>query len=103
MGTPPQPAGPAPTAGGPSVDFPPSPSAQDLCGFKFPPGLNFTLGFSLPTGGIAFPPKIQLPHLGLALNCQSSNPLAVNANVPYGGGRKPNAPPDPDLLEQGQS
>lgn len=99
MGTPPQPSGPAPGVTA-DVGLPPSPSATDLCGFKFPPTLQFKIGFSLPSGGIQFPPQLPVPHLALALNCNASNPLSVNAGIAWGGGRKPNAPPDPDSEEQ---
>jgi hypothetical protein len=102
VGTPPQPSGPDPGASGPTLALPPSPSASSLCTFKFPPTLQIKLGFKLPSGGIQIPPPLPKPHLGLALNCSSSNPLAVQAGLGWAAGRAPNAPPDPDLQEQAQ-
>jgi hypothetical protein len=98
MGFPPPPDLPAPTpptVGG-SFSTPKLPAIA-LCGFKFPPSLFFIFGFKLPS--IAFPPKIPLPYLHLALNCNLSNPIDVSAGVAYGGGRASNNNPDPDLDE----
>jgi hypothetical protein len=104
MGTAPQPAGAAPTGATASLDFPPSPSASSLCGFKFPPTVALKFSFKLPPLATLSPfPPLPSVHVGLALNCQASNPLDVAKDVPYGGGRQPNAPPDPDLLEQANS
>jgi hypothetical protein len=77
----------------------PSPPAASLCGFSLPKSL-FKFGFKLPA--LAFPPAIPTPYLALGLNCSLSNPLDVSAGLRYGGGRTPNADPDPDLLEQAQ-
>lgn len=68
----------------------------EFCGFKLAltiPGLSF----KLPT--INFPPQIDLFisfDLALGINCNLENPLNVTGGVKFGGGRKPNADPDPD-------
>jgi hypothetical protein len=75
------------------------PSASSICGFTFPPFIFFKFGFHLPF--IGFPPSLPIPHIGLSINCDLSNPLSVNTSVTWGGGRAPNGYPDPDALEQG--
>jgi hypothetical protein len=95
-GPPPGPATSPVTAG-----LAPSPTAASLCGFALP-SLRFKFGFVLP----ALPalPKLPSIHLPLGLNCSQNNPLAVAQSggkpLPYGGGRTPNADPDPDYVEQ---
>jgi|SRR5208282_410025 len=88
---------PAPPAGGPSVAFPPSPTAS-VCGLSL--GLpKFTLGFKLPS--LSFPPAIPIPFIAFKLSCNPTNPVDVTAGLklPFGGGRPNNAPPDPDDQE----
>ncbi len=107
MGFPPPPAGPdpslpvpaAPPGFGPSVGagVTTPPTAAQLCGFKFPPTVFFKFGFVLPPLPFQFPPPLPKVHVGLALNCDLSNPLSVSAGVSFGGGRASNAPADPDL------
>lgn len=102
MGFPPPVDGPPPTPAGVSINVGLTPSlpAVALCGFGIPP-IGFK--FSLSLGGLSFPPAIPIPFLQLALNCDLTNPLSVNAGLAYGGGRTPNADPDPDYAEQAQS
>lgn len=66
------------------VSFPPSPTAADICGFKIPPLFNFSL-----TAVIPFPSfKLPLPFsFALSLKCDLSDP--IDAEVTFGGGRKP--------------
>jgi hypothetical protein len=76
------------------VDFPPSPKAS-ICGFSF--GLpRFKFSFHLPS--IPFPPPLPSFSFGFKLTCSLPNPVDVTAklNLPYGGGRTFNAPPNPD-------
>jgi len=102
MGFPPPPAGPPPTPPGVSLDagLADAPDAKSLCGFKFPPTLFFKFGFVIPSFGIQFPPPLPTIKLSLALNCDLNNPLSVDAGVKWGGGRTPNADPNPDDLDQ---
>ena len=96
MGSPPPKDFPPPTADA-ALDFPPSPTATP-CGFKL--GVpRFSFGFKLPT--IKFPPTLPFPFVALVLSCDPRNPVDVvaSANLPFGGGRTPNAEPDPDLDE----
>jgi hypothetical protein len=67
-----------------SLSFPPSPTAADICGFKFALP-KFSIAFNLP----ALPTlKLPLPFsFSLSLVCDLSNPLAVETS--FGGGRKP--------------
>ena len=59
---------------------------------------KWTLGVSLPPLPIAFPPKF--PPFSLSgffkLSCDPTQPVTVTDNVPWGGGRESNAPPNPD-------
>lgn len=73
-----------------SVEFAPSPTGADLCGFKIP-SFSFNLGFNvnLVLPGIPFP---QIPTL--ALKCDLSDPI----DLEFGGGRVGSAPEeDPEL------
>jgi hypothetical protein len=69
------------------------------CGFtialpKIVLGLNLGLLLKLLLG-------LQLPSFFFAfsISCDLSNPINITAglSLPFGGGRVPNAPPDPDL------
>jgi hypothetical protein len=77
-----------------AVAFPPGPSAANLCKFPFPPKVNvsLSLGFQLP----AIPPKLPTPFINIGLSCALSNPFDVAAGIAPGGGRTPNAAPNPD-------
>ena len=80
----------------PLVDagFPDSPTALSLCGFKLPlPSIAFNFGFHLPK--LPFPP---LPSftLGLAINCDTSNPLGLTGGLKWGGHRVGTKPPSGD-------
>lgn len=73
-----------------NIDFDPDPpSAQSLCGFKFPT-FNFTFGFNIP----ALPkclvdPLSCLPIPYLSLSCDLGKPIEVG----WGGGKEPNVDP----------
>lgn len=105
MGSAPPVDAPAP---GPAISnaseggFADDPSSSTLCGFKFPPFPFFKLGFKIPSG-LKFPPGLPIPHVGLAINCNASNPFDFTSKVTWGGGRSPNGYPDPDAVEQANS
>jgi hypothetical protein len=68
------------------------------CGFTLAlPKL--TLGFSLKNLLKLLGLKIPSFFFAFSLSCDLSNPVNISAglSLPFGGGRKPNAPPDPDL------
>lgn len=71
------------------VGFEPAPDGPSLCGFGIPGfTFNFSIRFPLPT--FDFPPNF---NFMIGLNCDLANP--ISATVAFGGGRKPNADPDP--------
>lgn len=103
MGTAPQPPGPPADPPGlitADAGLKPGPKAISLCGFNlfFPPTIYFKFGFNLPS--FHFPPPLPTFNFSLSLNCDINNPISVSAGITWGGGRKVNAAPDPDLLEQ---
>jgi len=52
--------------------------------FKLP---SFTFGFNLPA--IPFPPFfIPIPRFRLAISCDLSQPVKLDAGIDYGGGRQ---------------
>lgn len=54
-----------------------------------------TLTISLPA--FVFPPfPLPIFNFSFALSCSLDNPIAVSADLPYGGGRKALFDPDPD-------
>lgn len=87
VGTPPAPDAPSlegQASANASIEFPPSPSAADICGFKIPPRFTFNLSVQLPIPNF----KLPLPfNLSIALKCDLSDPL--DAEVSFGGGRTP--------------
>ena len=84
-----------------SQGFGGAPSALSVCGFAIP--LNFPFpSFTIPIDLSFIPNPLPIPRTALALNCSLNNPLSITASVagpviPKGGGRLPNALPDPDL------
>lgn len=96
MGVAPPPDNPPP--GPVNAGFAPGPPVGSLCGFTIPT-IRFKLGFNLPSGAFAFPPKLPIPKLPLGINCAQNNPADVSSGQPFGGGRTSNADPDPDLQE----
>jgi hypothetical protein len=77
------------------ASFAPGPDAASICGFKFPPKLNFKFGLNLKL------PKLPLPisfDFNFGLRCDFNNPFDVSAGVTAGGGRKALIDPDPDDL-----
>jgi hypothetical protein len=87
------PVPPNPTPGF-SAGFSAGPPVASICGFNLPK-LFLKLGIPLPA--IEFPPKLPIPKIAIGLNCNLQNPLSVSVTVSRGGGRVPNALPDPDL------
>jgi hypothetical protein len=61
---------------------------------------SWVLGISIP-GSFPFPPKFPPFSLNFhfKLSCDPTQPVTIINGVPWGGGRVPNAPPDPDLTE----
>lgn len=78
------------------------PPVSSLCAFAVPKLPNFSPGFSLPTGALAFPPALPLPKLPFGIDCSQNNPQDVSSGLAYGGGRESNADPSPDLDENNQ-
>lgn len=69
------------------VDFDPSPpTAQSLCGFKFPPTFSFGFGFNLPAlPACLLDPMSCIPFPWLSLNCDLAEPVSAG----WGGGKTP--------------
>jgi len=63
--------------------FPPSPTATDICGIKFPPTFTFSLSLNIPFPNFALPFPF---NFSLSLKCDLDDP--VDAEVSFGGGRK---------------
>jgi hypothetical protein len=66
------------------------------CGFTLNLSLAFLINFQLPPIPDIL---ILLPYLGFSISCDPTKPVNLAAGLPWGGGRQPNAPPDPDLDE----
>jgi len=91
MGSPPPSPGVTPTAG---ASFGPAQKQATICGFGLGlPRITIGLSIVLP---FTFPPKIPLPHIAFALQCDPNNPVKVDTGLAWGAGRVPNADPDPD-------
>lgn len=71
----------------------------EKCEFSFGlPKFALSFGFNLPS--IAFPPALPSLNLAFSLSCDLANPVKVDADLKFGGGRASNADPDPDLEEE---
>jgi hypothetical protein len=86
------------TSGGSFSD--PGATSSGTCGLSLALP-KWVLGVSLPGLPIQFPPKF--PPFSLSgffkLSCDPTKPVSVTNNVPWGGGRTANNPPDPDDSE----
>src|SRR6266478_2230454 len=101
MGSPPPVDQPAPDTSTSTTSSFAQPTApvSSLCAFTVPKLPAFKPGFSLPTGALAIPPSLPLPKIPFGISCSQNNPQNASKDVPYGGGRTPNADPSPDLDE----
>lgn len=89
------------------VDFDTA-SAQTVtgpCGLSLGiPTFTFTLGvpsaaLAKAIASLATGVSLPTPNLAFRLSCDPAKPVDIAASVPYGGGRTPNAPPDPSLVD----
>jgi hypothetical protein len=72
------------------------PPVATICGFPIPdilPRLKF--GLNIPGIDALF--NLPSLHIGLGINCSTSNPFDITAGVSPGGGRVGSSAPDPDI------
>lgn len=97
MGFPPPPSGPEPGVSASPGSFDAGTTTKTIA---LPCGINISIpipniSFTLPSLALILP---ALPSIGfsLKLSCDLSNPIDITGGISFGGGRKSNAPPDPD-------